>query len=188
MLAEYAAAAGLERVEPQEITLAFGRRAKASRGISFAFQRKTAEALDRARWPGNVRQLELVVESAVVSALADALRAPRSGREVLRVIPVGAKLVRDLIQAGDAMGGPEVGERSDHDVFEIGLRAAPSLREVSRDVEMQYFKQLYSRTKGDFSAMAGYLLGERTERAARKVRLRFNQLGLKVRDNLTSSK
>ena len=47
-------------------------------------------------------------------------------------------------------------------------------------MERQYFTELYLRHRGDFSALASVLLGD--AEASRKVQLRFNQLGLKVRD------
>jgi hypothetical protein len=130
-----------------------------------------------------VRQLELVTESAVVSALADALRAP--GEEAPRVVPVGAKLVRDLVQAGDAMGGPPAAELAAEelapDEIRVHLAPADGLRDVSRQVERQYMETLYRRTGGDFARMADILLGDPTARGSRRVRLRFNQLGLRVR-------
>ena len=48
------------------------------------------------------------------------------------------------------------------------------------DVERQYFIWLWTRERGDFAAMAKALLGDPEH--ARKVQLRFNQLGLKVRE------
>jgi DNA-binding NtrC family response regulator len=183
LLEEYASAASLEALEPSEITLSLGGRPRPTAGICFVFSRKTTEELRRARWPGNVRQLELVVESAVVSALGDALRGAGPTRTSPRVIPVGAKLVRDLIQAGDMMSGVDSSSDEEETLEEqrVRIEAASSLREVSRDVERQYMEQLFTLTGGDFARMAETLLGSATAEAARKVRLRFNQLGLRVR-------
>lgn len=196
MLEEYADVASLGRVESSEIVVAFGGPARAPQGLCFSFQRKTGEALLNARWPGNVRQLELVIESAVVTALADALRAPGLESSVPRMIPVGAKLVRDLIQTGDAMGGDVdveaqrdvTQEPLDHDELVVRLASKRSLREVSRDVERQYTEALFARTGGDFPSMAELLLGDGSQANARKVRLRFNQLGLRVRNRLIPPK
>jgi hypothetical protein len=51
---------------------------------------------------------------------------------------------------------------------------------VANSVERQVFLELFRRADGDFGRMAGALLGD--ERKGRAVRLRFNQLGLKVRE------
>ncbi len=51
---------------------------------------------------------------------------------------------------------------------------------MSTSVEAQYLVHLFRQTDGDFEAMAERLLGDATR--GRAVRLRFNQLGLKVRD------
>jgi two-component system nitrogen regulation response regulator GlnG len=55
-----------------------------------------------------------------------------------------------------------------------------TLNKVAVACERQYFEQLWLREKGDFAAMARILLGD--EEHGRKVQLRFNQLGLKVRE------
>jgi two-component system nitrogen regulation response regulator GlnG len=62
----------------------------------------------------------------------------------------------------------------------IHLRSQSGLNKVAQDIERQYFMTLYLRHQGDFAAMASILLGD--AEASRKVQLRFNQLGLKVRD------
>jgi two-component system nitrogen regulation response regulator GlnG len=54
------------------------------------------------------------------------------------------------------------------------------LNKVAADVERQYFTQLYLQHDGDFRNMARVLMGDPD--CARKVQLRFNQLGLKVRE------
>jgi DNA-binding NtrC family response regulator len=191
MLDEYAASARLGAVDPSRLGVALGRRAVAEEGLCFAVQKKPAEALVGARWPGNVRQLELVVESAVVTALADALRVRPAAGTSPRVVPVGAKLVRDLLLAGDAAGdralarGDGDGDGGDgaaaQSRVDVEITPADSLRGVSRDVERQYVETIFHRVAGDFDRMAEVLLGERSPEAARKVRLRFNQLGLKAR-------
>lgn len=187
MLEEYGQEASLGDLAAEELTVAFGGRPASDQGLCFAFQRKSAEELTGARWPGNVRQLELVVESAVVTALADALRSRGLSGGSPRIIPVGAKLVRDLIQAGDAMGAGGGAEPAlDQGALAVRLRPSGSLREVSRDVERQYIEALFHETDGDFAEMAARLLGSSTAQAARKVRLRFNQLGLRVRDQRRS--
>ena len=62
----------------------------------------------------------------------------------------------------------------------VQIEPAAGLNAVAVDVERQYFTRLYLQERGDFAAMAQVLLGDAD--AARKVQLRFNQLGLKVRD------
>jgi len=49
-------------------------------------------------------------------------------------------------------------------------------------MERQLYEHLFRQTGGDFVAMAEALLEGDPEKNARKVQLRFNQLGLKVRN------
>jgi DNA-binding NtrC family response regulator len=64
--------------------------------------------------------------------------------------------------------------------FMVTLRPAPSLNNIAVDVERQYFLALYRRHGGDFGSMAALLLGDASKERA--IRLRFNQMGLKVRE------
>jgi hypothetical protein len=97
---------------------------------------------------------------------------------------VGAKLVRDLLQVSDETSGDLEGEGLPGEGLSLRVAAAASLHDVSREVERQYMAELHSRAGGDFARMAELLLGRATPEAARKVRLRFNQLGLRVRGRL----
>ena len=53
---------------------------------------------------------------------------------------------------------------------------------MARDLERQVFVRLFKETGGDFEAMAERLLEGDDPGAGRKVRLRFNQLGLRVKE------
>ncbi|MCU1276735.1 MAG: Transcriptional regulator, partial [bacterium] len=91
-----------------------------------------------------------------------------------RIIPLPAQLLRRLMSndGAPAGGGATVA---------LQLEARAGLRQVAQDLERQLYEQLFSASDGDFVAMARRLLGVATPAAARKVRLRFNQLGLRAR-------
>jgi two-component system nitrogen regulation response regulator GlnG len=93
------------------------------------------------------------------------------------VVQVRPKIVRDLLAYGRAEPRDATGSRP---VLDIQIESADTLNKVAQSCERQYFKQLWLVHGGDFAAMAAVLLGDREH--ARKVQLRFNQLGLKVRD------
>jgi len=146
------------------------------------FPERTLRLLRRHRWPGNLREFAMTVENALTLSLAEAItagRRPGQGAASHRddVVQVRPKLVRDLLLAVAVAGDEDddSGWRT-----ELRVRAHEGLNKVAQDVERQYFTQLYLREKGDFGAMARVLLGD--DAGARKVQLRFNQLGLKVRE------
>ncbi|MFM2244006.1 MAG: hypothetical protein RL071_80 [Pseudomonadota bacterium] len=62
----------------------------------------------------------------------------------------------------------------------VQLQPQGGLNRLAVQVERQYFTALYLLHGGDFGAMAGALLGDPAD--GRKVQLRFNQLGLRVRE------
>jgi DNA-binding NtrC family response regulator len=173
---DYAAAAKLPRELP--VAVAFGRAPPDPHSLTFGFPANALAAMRVHRWPGNVRELALVVSNAALFALSDALAAARRGlgatASAPRIVPVPAQLLRRLLTAATpATAGPTV---------ELAVRARPALGQVARDLERQLYEQLHRASDGDFAAMAKRLLGIATPAAARKVRLRFNQLGLRVRN------
>jgi two-component system nitrogen regulation response regulator GlnG len=124
-------------------------------------------------WPGNLRELAMVMENALVFALAES--GPVGGRgDVVQCRP---KLLRDLLfqTRGLAVQGAEDGFG-----LTVHLQPSDTLNRVAADVEQQYFRALFLKHEGDFRQMAEVLMGD--PECARKVQLRFNQLGLKVRE------
>lgn len=146
--------------------------------LFFLLPDRSLELLRQHRWPGNLRELAMTVENAITFSLAEAAGAGPTlgGRGRADVIQLRPKLVRDLLLA--SVGG----EAEDGQGWSVELKIHPhdGLNKVAQDIERQYFTRLYLQEKGDFAGMARVLLGD-TE-GARKVQLRFNQLGLKVRE------
>lgn len=125
-------------------------------------------------WPGNLRELAMAAENAAVFALSEVLGV-RGGdrRDVVQIRP---KMIRDLLLAAPSAAGDDGEGRR----ITVRLEPHDTLNKVAQACERQYFEQLYLETRGDFGQMAGILLGDPQD--GRKVQLRLNQLGLKVRD------
>jgi two-component system nitrogen regulation response regulator GlnG len=144
-------------------------------GLVLLFPTRALRLLRAHPWPGNLREFSMVIENAVLFALAELMGVRGGGRaDVLQVRP---KLVRDLLRAS-SLGGPD-GEDEGWTTT-VNLQAQDTLNKVSQACERQYFEQLYVEKEGDFAAMAEVLLGDVD--MARKVQLRLNQLGLKVKE------
>lgn len=172
---------------PMQVELIIARTAPApARGIQFVLSPAMMAALRAHPFPGNVRELEWLCGNAVVFALADALRAAESGRAVAsgaRTIPIPAKLLRDLLRGAALDLHPMPGDAADADGAALTLKLVrqPSLHAVAQELERQAYTQLYAQTAGDFQVMAQRLLLGEAAANARRVRLRYNQLGLRVR-------
>lgn len=123
-------------------------------------------------WPGNLREFAMVVENVALFALSEAVGVPPGDRP--DVIAVRPKLLADLL----GRTGPVATEEGVR--VEVVLEPGDTLNRVAAGCERQYFEALYLRYDGDFGRMAACLLGD--AEAGRKVQLRFNQLGLKVRE------
>ncbi len=153
--------------------------------VVFSLSRRTLSALRAHSWPGNIRELESLVVSAAVFSLNDALSAAERQRaqpgQAIRSIPVSAKLVRELLDASWSVARPRVPSESERGI-QLQIRPAASLRELCRELERQALQVLFRENAGDFGKMAARLLQGDPAANARRVRLRLNQLGLRVRE------
>jgi DNA-binding NtrC family response regulator len=139
------------------------------------FPERTMLQLRKHSWPGNLREFSMTVENALMLCLAEAVLSTVGGEGRADVIQVRPKLLRDLLLATASEEDLDSGLR-----MELRIRPGEGLNKVAQDVERQYFTRLYLQERGDFGAMAAILLGD--SEGSRKVQLRFNQLGLKVRE------
>ena len=148
---------------------------EADGSLVFLFPTRAMRLLRAHSWPGNLREFAMVVENAVLFALAELSGVRGGGRP--DVIQVRPKLIRDLLRAAGA------GIEADAEpgwTTTVRIEPQDTLNRVAQSCERQYFERLYIEHQGDFSAMARVLLGD--EAHGRKVQLRLNQLGLKVRE------
>ena len=175
LLEDYAQAHGLPAGLPVELVL--GKVPSSARAISFAWSAPTLRALRTHAWPGNLRELDHVTVATAVFALADALYAvetQRASAENPLWIPIPARLLRELLSA------PPNSIASPTDQA-VDFAPAASLHDWVTGIETRLLRNLFKETSGDFQAMAARLLTGPPARNARRVRLRFNQLGLRVR-------
>jgi DNA-binding NtrC family response regulator len=183
LLAPVAKAVGL--APDAEVELWMGREGRGPLDdgrVHLTLPRPAWRRLERHRWPGNLRELEMVIRNLVTFTLVAALDALDAGA-ALRAprLQVDAGLVGELLAGARALpDGDDAPDRDSPDVIPVRLEPGRTLNEVSTLVERQYFEALFRQSDGDFGAMAERLLGDRER--GRAVRLRLNQLGLKVRE------
>jgi DNA-binding NtrC family response regulator len=172
LVAEVRARLGLG-AGPVEIHLGAGAPEPKGGALVLLWPERSLRLLRAHDWPGNLREFAMAVENATLFALAEAAAA--GGGERADVVQVRPKVVRDLLR----VEGPR-STAGEGRTIAVALRPADTLNKVAQDCERQYFRRLWLDHDGDFGAMATLLLGDPAE--ARKVQLRFNQLGLKVKD------
>ena len=157
--------AGLGVPEPEEGTL------------FLLFPERALRHLRAHSWPGNLREFAMTVENTVLFALAEVLAVPPGDRS--DVIQVRPRWVKELILAVHE-AAPATGATADGWRETVLVQPQDTLNRVSQDMERQLYASLFLSLDGDFARMAEVLLGDGEE--GRKVQLRFNQLGLKVRE------
>ena len=171
----------LDLDEAAGVRLSFGRAASNADALQVVIPKPAVRLLHDHPWPGNQRELSMVVQNLLTFTLVQAVEAIEAGRPPRQPrLQVDATLVRELLKPAPA--GAAAAASTEHDPSAISVRVEPAqtLNKVDVAVERQYFVELFETTDGDFERMAERLLGDAGK--ARAVRLRFNQLGLKVRE------
>ena len=169
----------------ENCTVAFGKpQARSARRDAFSvFLSQSALARLAAHpWRGNHRELKLLVTNSLVFTLVQQLDAPERPRSerAPAVLAISDHLIDQLLGKTHAPG-PVLcrkgagGERR----VEVSLKPAQSFAEISADVERQYLMALFHAHEGDLDGIAAELFGPGANR--RKVHLRMNQLGLRLR-------
>ncbi|MFH1808124.1 MAG: sigma 54-interacting transcriptional regulator [Pseudomonadota bacterium] len=181
--AEIARAAGLAATTPLRAQLgrSGGGRASSDEDLVLSLPDPVWSQLRRHAWPGNMRELAMVLHSMVSFTLVGAVDLLRSGQPLRsRRLQVDTGLVGELLRSAvrTPPAAPPGAPRSEG--YTVLLQPGRTLNAVANDVERQYLSQLFRTCRGDFAAMAEVLLGSADR--ARAVRLRLNQVGLKVRE------
>lgn len=147
--------------------------ASAGPTVLFWFPRKVWGAVARHPWPGNLRQFEMVLVDLLAAAVyaGGGANLDRKGRALFAIDP---RLAFDLL-AG-ARSEPEEADAR----LVLTRPKTPTVEGFRRELERSAFRQLYREARGDFARLAELMTGSRQEERA--VRLRFNRLGLSVRD------
>jgi DNA-binding NtrC family response regulator len=174
LLADYRRRAGLSEEGDLAVVTGADLPASAPDRLILLFPERTLRLLRRHSWPGNLREFAMTVENALSFTFAELGGLPLGGRADL--VQVRPKLVRELLRAVSGPEDPAV----DGWTTSVVVRPNETLSHLASDVERQYFTKLWEQEEGDFAAMARVLMGDPAN--ARKVQLRFNQLGLKVRE------
>jgi transcriptional regulator with PAS, ATPase and Fis domain len=182
LLEEYAKAHALPSGLP--VALEMGKVSHATGALSFAWASRLQPALRAHPWPGNLRELDHVTVTTAVFALADALQAIETERAQTGNpcwIPIPARLIHELLKLQQESAGGSAGSGTDY-------APAATLHDWVTGIEHTLLASLFQETGGDFQAMAARILTGSPARNARRVRLRFNQLGLRVRAGRGRSK
>jgi DNA-binding NtrC family response regulator len=173
---QVAQAAGLPAGAPLNLVIGRGRRGDG--GLELALPDPAWKRLAQHPWPGNVRELATVLQNVVTFTLVAAVDAVRAGLALSSPrLQVDPGLVGELLAGAAPLSG---GPTAQPGAIVVRVEPAETLNQVANAVERQYLIQMFQETQGEFGAMAERLLGDAAR--ARAVRLRFNQLGLKVRD------
>ena len=157
--------------------------ATADEALELLLPRAAFAQLRAHKWPGNLRELAMVLHNVVAFTLVSASDALQSGLSLRSPrLQVDPGLIGELLSGYELGSGADGEDAPDSEAGAqaVHVRANRTLNAVSQDVERQYMLSLLRSTAGDLARMAELLLGDASR--TRAVRLRLNQLGVKLRE------
>ena len=135
-------------------------------------------------WPGNHRELRMLATNALVFTLAQALESDglQSAPRAPAVLGISDALVDRLLGAPPARSATAERAQSSGAGRRVEVQVPPGsgFARISADVERQYLRAIFDAVDGDLERMAAELLGPGA--SGRRVHLRLNQLGLRLRE------
>jgi len=164
-------------------------------GFSIFMAPGALKRLEEHPWPGNQRELRLFCTNLLVFTLCHLLEVPEPSTRprAPAVLTITDDLVDGLLPRAEreqalravartaspfpsTLESPTVASLSK---IWVDVPEGLGFSRTASEVEKQYLENLYLRHRGDLALVAIHLLGPRG--TARQVHLRFNQLGLKIK-------
>lgn len=142
--------------------------------------RDSLDRLLKHDWPGNHRELRLLAGNVLVHALSRMLDVTTPNRERAPALLTIADDLIDKLLSGSVRPSQPIAPMLRGRMVQVELPTGRSFATISNDVECQYLRAMFRHCAGDLDRMAHELLGPKG--TARKVHLRLNQLGLKLRE------
>ena len=152
------------------IELILGHEQSQGEGLAVRLPLPTVAALRAYSWPGNTRELESVLDTLLLRALADA----RMLREGTSILEADHYLTLRLLNASRERG-PSVAQQ-----FTIEMSPAPDLKTIRQRLERAYLTEAFRNASGNMERMTETVLGSTTQDDRHRLTVRMNQLGLKV--------
>lgn len=156
-------------------------RAEADDGLALVLPGPAWRRLAEHPWPGNLRELAMVLHNVVTFTLVGAVDALEAGLPLSSPrLQVDPALIAELLAGAPRLEDDDAPDADAPGGIRVVVEPHDTLNQVSVSVERQYMVHLFHETDGDLDEMAERLLGDRER--GRAIRLRLNQIGLKLRE------
>lgn len=158
------------RKRAPQLELLIGNEEPPKQGLALRLPDATVEALRAYPWPGNTRELESVLDTLLLRALADARFVKTQGS----VLEVDHYLTLQLLSVGSSTGP------TTHPQISISIEPSSDLKQIRHRLERTYLVEAFKAAKGDMERMTELVLGSNRVEDRHRLTVRMNQLGLKV--------
>ncbi len=148
--------------------------------LTLRFGQATRELFENYAWPGNTRELESILDAIVIKTFYDARFGNLSGT-TLEIDHYFAMSLLGQIHADDLAPESETPTPSQH---QMTWPEGPfdGFSDMRASLERAYLRNAFAHANGNMAQLAQNLFGDASPQTQHKVTIRFNQLGLRLRD------
>ena len=158
------------RGREEHIGLILDHKATLPEGLALRMPEATLGALRAHPWPGNTRELESVLDTLLLRALADA-RLVKTQSPILEVDHYLALKLLGMGRSRTATGRP---------LLTMPIEPSSDLKQMRHRLERSYLVEAFRAADGDMERMTELVLGSDHPDDRHRLTVRMNQLGLKV--------
>ncbi|MBR4984416.1 MAG: sigma-54-dependent Fis family transcriptional regulator [Proteobacteria bacterium] len=167
------------------------------------FKQATRELFINHAWPGNIRELESVLDTLILKALYD-MRIAESKSKIIEIDHYYAMAMlghfnsksfsleetHASAQPAPDIAPPHAHTEHAHETAQKTASTAPAVTILSRTkdfaelrqtLERNYLCTVYEKTQGDLTQMGDILFGDSSAAMKHKIAVRMNQLGIRLR-------
>ncbi len=158
------------RQHPPHLELVIGNRQIPEPGLGLRLPDPTTAALRAYPWLGNTRELESVLDTLLLRALADA-----------RLISTHSPIIEvDHYLALKLLGVGRPRATTGRPVLNLAIEPASDLKQMRHRLERAYLIEAFHAGDGDMERVTELVLGSDHPEDRHRLTVRMNQLGLKV--------
>ena len=164
--------------------------------LCIRFKPATRELFMNHPWPGNIRELESVLDTLILKALFD-LRIAQSKSRIIEIDHYYAMNMLGLFNTHHADDAQPLSPKDTPiSLKETTLQyvdespqplppeqpLAKDFAELRQNLERDYLRAVYDSVQGDLARMGEKLFGDSSANMKHKIIVRMNQLGMRLRD------
>ena len=146
--------------------------------ITIRFTKATRELFENYSWPGNTRELETILDALFMKTVYDA----QQGQLLSKTLEIDHYFALSLLGAiAKSDGTVQAGHAAVAQADWVPSGPYSGFPDLRQKLERAFLCHAYEQAEGSMDQLALSLFGDNSEKTRHKIAIRFNQLGISLR-------